>query len=313
MKYVNAKGTFAIGSSWISKNIVGKLVSDNGSVAELVLNAKEGNVSIPSVIFRDYFVTAGDPSSDDIFEFESKKNKPKRREIEDLVRASIPAEGQPFFLAAIQKTYQDAFTSAGSTAALTIAKYEQFQRGQLVATGLTRIGDPVFNRAPRWTPVADQDEWLISGDPAPVGIRQSDHARLKECVVIYKELLSQIFSTVHNYPISKEIENYVGLRIRPGTHACLYCGDKIPLIAFSEQQYAMKVHPVNFCHRDPSETHQRTRPGNVYFGHTECNRIQGGLSELGRIQDGLRLLILHKSEYFNDPRIQDQLGQIFKD
>jgi hypothetical protein len=310
MKYQNTKGTFFLGNTWVSKNIVARLVSDNGSVVEVVLNAKEGVISLPTAKFKEYFSPAGAPSSDDLLEFESKKNKPKQREIEDLVRAYFSGDAQSLFLAAIKKTYQDAFTSAGSSKALTIAEYQKFQLGHFSASGLNKIGDPVFNRAPRWTPVADESDWINAGDPAPIGIRKSDHARLSQCIIIYKELLWQIFSSAHNFQVSKEIEDYVGRAIVPGQHRCLYCGTQVELAAFSEQHYGMKVHPVNFCHRDPSEADARTRPGNVYFGHTECNRIQGGLSELGRIQDGLRLLNLHKTLYFQDQDVQKLLNQL---
>ena len=79
---------------------------------------------------------------------------------------------------------------------------------------------------------------------------------------------------------------------------------------FLGQAYKSKEHAINFCHMDPDEKSNSTRPGNVYFGHTSCNRKQGGFSEKERILDGLRLLDLHRENYMNDKAIKEAISKL---
>ena len=50
---------------------------------------------------------------------------------------------------------------------------------------------------------------------------------------------------------------------------------------------------IEICHRDPEERYIKR---NMYWGHGECNRRQGGYSEEDRVRDGLILLL-------NNPRL----------
>jgi hypothetical protein len=72
---------------------------------------------------------------------------------------------------------------------------------------------------------------------------------------------------------------------------CKWCGKEIDINEYSSK-YGSSDNPIEICHRDPKE---RFIIKNMYWGHGECNRRQGGYSEKDRIDDGLRLLLLHKN------------------
>ena len=310
VKYRNTKGTFALNQTWIVKHIDAIITDETGSDFTIGLINKEGSIKIEKSLFKEYFQEAGEPSLDDLYEFESKKNKRTKSEGVKLIRTHFPRKSWGMFEAAMNKAYQDAYIAAGNQKTITIQAYERYLKSGKTPGGLKSHGDPVLNRAARWTPIADESDWIKGGDPAPTGIRESDHARLRQCNEIYLELLGQIFSMNHDYAVRDEISNYVGHKLIPGTHKCSYCGQGMEVGAFEDQTYAAKEHPINFCHRDPSDSAARTRPGNIYFGHTSCNRIQGGLSELERIRDGLRLLKLHSEQYSADSKVKEYLNEI---
>lgn len=309
-KFTNKKATFTHAGDWICKAVDAIVTDDTGTEIKIAIKNKEKIYTLPKNLFIEYFTEVGEVTADDMFEFDSKKNKRKKSEIVALVKRHYSGELLELFTLAIDKAYQDSFTSAGSTKCLTVAEYDNYKSGKLVRQGLNNIGDPIFNRSARWTPVADTHAWSNGEGPAPLGIRAADYAPLRECNAIYLELLGQIFSMSHDATIHSDIENYVGFQIIPGTHVCHYCGKSIDLKSFHDQAYGAKEHALNFCHRDPGEKLGRTRPGNVYFGHTSCNRVQGGLSELDRIVDGLRLLNLHKSIYLKEHEVKSYLEQI---
>ena len=48
---------------------------------------------------------------------------------------------------------------------------------------------------------------------------------------------------------------------------------------------------MEICHRDPQD---RFLVHNMYWGHGECNRRQGGYSETDRMLDGSKLMLLNK-------------------
>jgi hypothetical protein len=309
-KFQNIKGTFALNNLWIVKHIEAIILDDSGSWFTIGVKNQQRSLKIEKSLFLEHFQEVGEPTDEDMYEFESDKNKRKKNEVIQLIRKHLPEKSWSVFESALKKAHYDAFNAAGNQKTISIQAYEQYLKSGKSPGGLKGHGDPVLNRAPRWTPVADEGEWVKSGDPAPVGIRESDHARLRNCNQIYLELVGQIFSMNHDYVIADEFSNYVGFAVIPGTHRCWYCGGGVDVSAFEEQTYAAKEHPINFCHRDPSDSASRTRPGNIYFGHTSCNRTQGGLSELERIRDGLRLLKLHPEQYSHDTQVQEYLSAI---
>lgn len=313
-KYVNFLGTFVDGDEWVCWNAEAIVLRDSGPTVRIALKHKEAALEIDRAIFEKHFRHAGETTPEDEIEFASAKHKLKKADMDKLIQKHYSGEVQKLLLDAVKKAYQDAYTSAGNSKIMTVAKFKEFQRKgkQVAGSSLKREGDPVFNRAPRWSPVADYSEWEQLGSPAPIGIRGSDFARLSDCNEIYLDLLYQIFSMDHGFGVPSEISEYIGRVPKPGTHKCEYCGEVISLQSFNEQKYAAKEHALNFCHRDPSEHVGRTAPGNVYFGHTSCNRIQGGLSEVARIIDGLRLLELHKEEYVGNLQIQRALEKVLE-
>lgn len=306
-KYSNLKETFTYAGDWICKAVDAIITEESGSEIKVSIRNKEKTYSFTKEVFFEHFSEVGEVSDDDLYEFNSKSTKIKKNEIVSLVKTHYSGEILDLFLLAIDKAYQDSFTSAGSTKCLTVTAFDDFKSGKLVKQGLNNIGDPIFNRSARWTPVADELAWANGEGPAPLGIRASDYAPLRDCNQIYRELLVQIFSMAHEGVIPIEIESYLGQKVIPGSHICFYCGLIVELSAFNEQAYGAKEHALNFCHRDPGEKLGRTRPGNVYFGHTSCNRTQGGLSELGRILDGLRLLNLHRDLYLDNKDVSQYI------
>jgi hypothetical protein len=313
-KYKNVKGTFVanVGKTkqWISLNSEAIVSEDSGVNVKIILKDLSKPISISRQIFEDFFVDAGQASSEDLYEFESDKNRLSKSEIVSLVKKHFHGQEQELFIIAIKKADQDAFTSAGSTQCLNIDEFEKHQSGLKNVNVLQEYGDPVFNRRVRWSPVADIQNWKKNYAPAPIGIRESDYASLKDCNSIFKELLCQVFQMDYTQPLNPEIEVFLQVNLTKGTHKCAYCGEKIDLAAFGTQAYKSLEQEINFCHRDPTSKTSRTRPGNTYFGHTDCNRIQGGLSELARIQDGLRLLELHRGDYLNDAEVQTRLSRL---
>jgi hypothetical protein len=309
-KYINSKGTFVAKRVWISANSEAKILGTKGDEVEILLKDLSNPITLSSSQFFGNFVEAGDITTDDEFEFHSSVNKISQTEITKLIDKFFVGEEQKLFRVAVEKAATDAYSSGGSTKSLNISKYLDFTRGLLKKAVLEDIGDPIFNRRSRWSPIADVANWKSRGYPAPIGIRASDYARLRECNQIYMELLTQIFSMSYESPLPQEIAKYLQYAPSKGTHKCLYCGISVSLSEFADQQYKAKIHALNFCHRDPGETLGRTRPGNVYFGHTTCNRTQGGLSELDRILDGLRLLNLHQAEYESNPKVIEALKKV---
>lgn len=312
VKYRNVKGTFNLGQTWIVKHIEAIISDESGSEFTIGVLNKEGPLKIDKALFREYFQESGEPTEDDMIEFESRNHKISKSRVVKLIRSNLPPASWKVFESALKKAHLDAYTAAGNQKTITIDEYNQFRKSGKVPGGLKGFGDPVLNRAPRWTPVANFQEWLEGKDPAPLGIRESDHARLRDCNQIFLELMGQVFSMDHSYSIPEEISKFVGWNVVPRSHACSYCGSGMSVSAFEEQTYRAKEHPINFCHRDPSDSAFRTRPGNIYFGHTSCNRIQGGLSELDRIKDGLRLLALHFEQYLPDADVRRYLSE-FRD
>ena len=149
-----------------------------------------------------------------------------------------------------------------------------------------------------------EEENIEKGKPAPIGIRAEDYASLKECNEIFLEQLKQIFSMEDIPFIPKEIEELVGHYQKK--HTCKYCGKVISVFSFKNQEYKSKEHELNFCHIDPNEKKGRTRRENIYIGHTRCNRIQGGFSEIERIIDGIRLFIKDINQ-IKDEELKEQI------
>ena len=67
---------------------------------------------------------------------------------------------------------------------------------------------------------------------------------------------------------------------------CKWC-NKVIDANLCKAEYKSATNYIEICHRDPND---RFLPRNVYWGHGDCNRRQGGYTEEDRIQDALTLL-----------------------
>jgi hypothetical protein len=72
---------------------------------------------------------------------------------------------------------------------------------------------------------------------------------------------------------------------------CLWCGEVMDISEIN-QEYCLKEHSINFCHRNP---YVGTKKGNIYIGHCLCNREQGGYSEEERLDHFMRLAMSNPS------------------
>ena len=59
-------------------------------------------------------------------------------------------------------------------------------------------------------------------------------------------------------------------------------------------QYKSEDNYIEICHRDPN-SHFCVK--NMYWGHGECNRRQGGYTETERIEDALGLINYNPTDY----------------
>jgi hypothetical protein len=198
-------------------------------------------------------------------------------------------EGNQSFLTLLKKIIQDSYCAKGNHFCITMKEYDDYQMGQKTGK-LERVGDAIFNRAPRHTvPIPrtyTREEFEQNPSfPAPIGVRAEDFAFPSEQNEIFTELLTQIFNCNNAPECPEAIRAQYGLDIHPNSHMCEWCGDVMDIV-YLNQEYCSKEHSVNFCHRDPF---LGTKKGNVYIGHCSCNREQGGYSEEQRIQQIIRL------------------------
>ena len=70
---------------------------------------------------------------------------------------------------------------------------------------------------------------------------------------------------------------------------CKYCGIKIDINSYSST-YKSSNNFIEICHRDPKK---RFLESNMYWGHGECNRKQGGYSEKECMEDALKLMFIN--------------------
>jgi len=304
--FVKKNKTIVENNTWIPPGVKALLLDDSGSSVTLAISDIEKPIKISSFTFAKEFEEISNITEEEKNQIDSGKRLPKLRPLKNAVNNSYPAHLADLINLGIDKSYQDAFKTPGNTKVLTIKEFHAYMSGSSLGGSLTKVGDPVFNRRSRWSVVADVANWKNLGEPAPIGIRPEDYAPISDCIKIFWELVQQVLSMQGLPEPPQEVLEKFPLAPEPAPHQCSYCGQLISIELFAEQQYSAKEHALNFCHRDPSEKLGRTRPGNIYFGHTSCNRIQGGLSELDRVKDGLRLLSLHRN-YMEDEVVKNLL------
>lgn len=159
-----------------------------------------------------------------------------------------------------------------------------------------RVGDPIFNRNCRWCPPIDitYEEFEQSPSyPAPLGIRPKDFCLPSEMNKVITEMVRQIvcFKNVDEKykPALIKIFSSCGFENifeDCSVHRCKYCGGEVDINDYSSS-YKSSDNFIEICHRDPNA---HFTVANMYWGHGECNRRQGGYTEQDRINDAIRLL-----------------------
>jgi len=183
--------------------------------------------------------------------------------------------------------------SQGSSKAATLPEYFGYRDGSKKLKSIENLGDAVFNRSKRWQPPVDMehDEFkLTKGFPAPLGIRPKDFCLPSELIHTVKEMLVQMAQFKNtNENFVKFIKKIPGIVVEDKVHCCKYCGEEVDAAACTSS-YKSATNYIEICHRDPNAGFSS---GNMYWGHGDCNRRQGGYTEEQRIEDAVRLAMIH--------------------
>ena len=199
----------------------------------------------------------------------------------------------------LEDKYSQIIHTAGCTKTITTENFRKFDKEKKT---LERYGDPIFNRSTRWTPSIDctyEDFEKSPSFPAPIGIRPHDFALPSELLKTTKELVNQI---INFDGIDEKIFNSIAKElsfIKKKPHKCKYCNKLLSIKEYSSE-YKSKNNYTEICHREPNG---KFSPDNMYWGHGNCNRIQGGFSEKEREKDGLRLILQNEDLNETDKQI----------
>ena len=179
---------------------------------------------------------------------------------------------------------------------ITIEQYTSYKEGTLQFSKHKRFGNDIFNRNCRWCPPIDlsyNEFEKNSSYPAPLGIRPKDFCLPSVLIDTICNLIIQIFKFENVTSESIDIMNtflneYGDYKIDKSTplHTCKYCNKTLNVLEYSST-YKSEDNYIEICHRDPNSNFNKE---NMYWGHGECNRRQGGYSENERIKDGIHLL-----------------------
>jgi hypothetical protein len=185
-------------------------------------------------------------------------------------------------------------SSQGSDHCINISTYKKYINNELNLSNNKRIGDPVFNRNKRWCPplrdMSYEEYEKTNSFPAPFGIRDKDFCMPSGLLDSLKELIVQIFN-FKNIKLIDKVSDLFTIERRED-HKCRWCGVVIDAKLYSSVYKSQKNY-IEICHRDPNG---RFTKDNIYWGHGECNRRQGGYSEEDIIKDAMTL-ILNNPEY----------------
>ena len=182
--------------------------------------------------------------------------------------------------------------SQGSNKCIKIGKYKKYKNGKISLSKHKTFGNPIFNRNHRWAPPINitYEEFKASKSyPAPLGIRPKDFCLPSELIKTMKELINQIANFDGIDDKSFEEMKKTLTFIHKKEHLCKYCGEKINIEKYCSK-YKSCDNYIEICHRDPND---RFLPRNMYWGHGDCNRRQGGFSENDIMRDGFRLAYLN--------------------
>ena len=218
----------------------------------------------------------------------------RRQDVTDLIsKVKIKSKEFP---CVIKKVLDDKLAQivspAGNNKVITLEDFNKFNNEKKDTH--KRYGDPIFNRTTRWAPSIDctyEDFEKSLSFPAPLGIRPHDFALPSELVKTAEELINQII----NFDGIDEKDFNTIAKVLPfikkNPHKCKYCNKPLNIKEYSSE-YKSKNNYTEICHRDPNG---KFSPDNMYWGHGNCNRIQGGFSEKEREKDGLRLILQNEN------------------
>ena len=213
------------------------------------------------------------------------KNREKVKEFKEKLEKCLKNSDEKLIKTILGDKFWQLFVSQGAPY-IGIDKFIKYKNNELKLNPLCNFGEPIFNRNSRWAPPIDVtfDEFKQSNSyPAPLGIRPKDFCLPSELIRTMEELIRQIinFENIDSTCLETIITDKSNKK-----HKCLWCGEVINAHNYSSI-YGSKDNFIEICHRDPKKRFLHT---NMYWGHGECNRRQGGYSEEERIEDALRLL-----------------------
>jgi hypothetical protein len=224
------------------------------------------------------------------------ENEFERREdvsaIEKVIRSTFENENLPINLRKIFKDKLFQIIQSMGAPYITMTEYFKFKTGDVELSSHKRFGCSIFNRNSRWCPpiTLTHEEFEKSPSyPAPLGIRSKDFCLPSELIETIKELIIQIvnFDGVTD-EMFEELQKTMPFIEKRTKNICFYCGKKLSVEEYSSI-YKSETNYMEICHRNPNERFLST---NMYWGHGDCNRRQGGYTEDERIYDGFRLAYL---------------------
>ena len=260
---------------------------------------EEFNTQFVKCIVEDGFIMELDKYPENkihITEFDKREDVNKlKKQIEQCLKQTDSSLVKKI----INDKKQQMFDSQGAPC-VTIPNFIKFINKELVVGKLEHFGEIHFNRNCRWCPPVDIsfEEFKASNSyPAPLGIRPKDFCLPSELIETIKELIRQImmFDNIETNCFNDMIPE--GDSNQTIKHRCHWCNVVINADEYSSV-YGSKDNFIEICHKDPNDRFLKT---NMYWGHGECNRRQGGYSERERIEDALKLL-KHNPHYLNEFR-----------
>jgi hypothetical protein len=210
----------------------------------------------------------------------------KRNEATELIHKATKVIGDK----SLEDKLRQLLQTQGSTHAATVPVYLDFKNGKRILKPTENLGDAVFNRSKRWCPPVNIDHDAFKqtiGFPAPIGIRPKDFCLPSELAQAVTVLLVQM-AQFENSPAAfvAFVSNIPEVSIPGDIHLCKWCAQPVDAKKCTTK-YKSETNYIEICHRDPN---QGFSVKNMYWGHGDCNRRQGGYTELDRIDDVVSLI-----------------------
>jgi hypothetical protein len=287
MSFVYPKKRFLMHGAIVIQ-VPGKVLSNDGTTVAVKMYDSSTPLKMTVAEFEERFETK-EPSAAVIADFDV---VPISKSAIVKAAGTFPESVATLMEKMFDKCHMDAYMAAGNTKNCTIEKYDKLMAARAAPSSTPPTLEsyaPQCNRRPRNSAVIppDFDDALFQKDPLPIGIDAHEFATKAEQNAICKTLITQLYGFEGAPPMTDALQKLLGLAEKPvaGTHTCKYCCKPME-IAKVAQKYKAKVHYLNLCHDDPK---RGTRADNLYWGHTPCNREQGGCSSFERVVQGLQL------------------------